>query len=159
MDSPDPGIVPLHVLLVEDSPGDVKLTLEAFRSANPSLHLHVAGDGFEALSFLRSATAPRPDLVLLDLNLPKMDGLHLLAQMKRDKGLKSIPAVILTTSAAEVDVTKCYQLHANSYFTKPIELADFEALVKTINNFWLTLATLPPQGTKRPSLLIPTKST
>jgi two-component system, chemotaxis family, response regulator Rcp1 len=141
---------PIEVLLVEDSPGDVRLTKEAFRSANPSIHLHIATDGVEAMAFLRHqgayAHALRPDLILLDLNLPKMDGREVLAHIKKDESLKGIPTVILTTSDAEVDITKSYQLHANCYLNKPVQLEAFEALVKSINDFWLKDAKLPRQG-------------
>jgi len=138
---------PVEVLLVEDSPGDVRLTQEAFREANMSIHLHVACDGVEAMAFLRQqgayARAPRPHLILLDLNLPKMDGREVLAHIKDDARLKAIPIVILTTSNAEVDIAKSYQLHANCYLSKPVQLDEFEALVKSINDFWLTIAHLP----------------
>lgn len=140
---------PIEVLLVEDSPGDVRLTQEAFRDANRAIHLHVACDGVEAMAFLKHegahSRAPRPDLILLDLNLPKMDGREVLAHIKEDATLKTIPTVILTTSEAEVDVVKSYQLHANCYLTKPVQLDDFEALVKSINDFWLTKVKLPQQ--------------
>jgi CheY-like chemotaxis protein len=143
------GDAPIEVLLVEDSPGDVRLTKEAFRSANPSIHLHVATDGVEAMAFLRHqgahAEAPRPDLILLDLNLPKMDGREVLAHIKKDDGLKGIPTVILTTSDAEVDIVKSYQLQANCYLNKPVQLDAFEALVRNINEFWLRDAKLPKQ--------------
>ena len=141
--------VPIEVLLVEDSPGDVRLTQEAFREANMALQLHVAADGVEAMEFLRCegahAGAPRPDLILLDLNLPKMDGREVLARIKADDSLKRIPTVILTTSEAEVDIAKSYQLQANCYLSKPVQLDAFEALVKSINDFWLTKAKLPQQ--------------
>jgi CheY-like chemotaxis protein len=144
-----PGGMQLQVLLVEDSPGDVRLTQEAFREANMSLHLHVAYDGVEAMMFLRHegiyADSPRPDLILLDLNLPKMDGREVLSRVKEDPDLKSIPIVILTTSAAEVDIAKSYQLQANCYLSKPVQLDAFESLVKSINEFWLTKAKLPRQ--------------
>ena len=138
---------PIHVLLVEDSPGDVRLTQEAFRDANKSVHLHVASDGVEAMAFLRHERAhvhvPRPDLILLDLNLPKMDGREVLANIKRDDGLKTIPTIILTTSETEADIVKSYQLQANCYLTKPGQLEAFETLVKSINDFWLTKVELP----------------
>jgi chemotaxis family two-component system response regulator Rcp1 len=137
----------IPVLLVEDSPGDIRLTQEAFRDANPSIQLHVVSDGVEAMEFLRHegghTDAPRPDLVLLDLNLPKMDGREVLALIKVDDALKTIPTVILTTSEAAADVVKSYQLQANCYLTKPVHLHAFESLVKSINDFWLTKATLP----------------
>ncbi len=139
----------IEVLLVEDSPGDVRLTQEAFRDANTSIHLHVASDGVEAMAFLRRegthGHAPRPDIILLDLNLPKMDGREVLARIKEDDGLKMIPTVILTTSDAEADIVKCYRLQANCYLKKPVQLDAFESLVKSINDFWLTKVELPPQ--------------
>jgi chemotaxis family two-component system response regulator Rcp1 len=144
--------MPIEVLLVEDSPGDVRLTREAFRDANMSIHLHVASDGVEAMAFLRHegahADAPRPDIILLDLNLPKMDGREVLAHIKEDNSLKTIPTVILTTSAAEADVVKSYQLQANCYLTKPVQLDAFEGLVKSINDFWLSKVKLPQQRQK-----------
>src|ERR1700691_4264525 len=139
----------IEVLLVEDSPGDVRLTQEAFRDANTAIHLHVASDGVEALAFLRHegihANAPRPDLILLDLNLPKMDGREVLAHIKEDDNLKTIPTVILTTSDAEADIVKSYQLQANCYLSKPVQLDVFESLVGSINDFWLTKVKLPQQ--------------
>jgi CheY-like chemotaxis protein len=135
--------------LVEDSPGDVRLTKEAFRDANSSIHLNVAADGVEAMAFLRHqgihAHVPRPDLILLDLNLPKMDGREVLAHIKEDSSLKLIPTVILTTSDAEADIVKSYELQANCYLSKPVQLDAFEALVKSINDFWLTKVKLPRQ--------------
>jgi CheY-like chemotaxis protein len=139
----------LQVLLVEDSPGDVRLTREAFRDANISIHLHVALDGVDAMAFLRQegghAHAPRPDLILLDLNLPKMDGREVLSTIKADDNLKNIPTVILTTSDAEADIVKSYALHANCYLSKPVQLDAFESLVRSINDFWLVRAKLPRQ--------------
>jgi chemotaxis family two-component system response regulator Rcp1 len=139
--------MPIEVLLVEDSPGDVRLTKEAFHDANPSVHLNVAADGVEAMAFLKHqgihANSPRPDLILLDLNLPKMDGREVLAQIKADDSLKTIPTVVLTTSESEVDIAKSYQLQANCYLSKPVQLDAFEALVKSINDFWLTKVKLP----------------
>ena len=137
----------MDVLLVEDNPGDIRLTLETFRDANPNIRLHVANDGAEALDFLRHegahVTSPRPELILLDLNMPKMDGRQVLAEIKSDENLKLIPTVILTTSDAEADVVKCFQLQANSFLCKPVELAAFESLVKSINDFWMTKTRLP----------------
>jgi two-component system, chemotaxis family, response regulator Rcp1 len=137
----------IDVLLVEDSPGDVRLTQEAFREANESIQLHVATDGVEAMAFLKQegahAHSPRPDIILLDLNLPKMDGREVLAHIKADADLKTIPTVILTTSVAEADILKSYQLKANCYLSKPVQLAEFENVVKSINDFWLTKAQLP----------------
>jgi chemotaxis family two-component system response regulator Rcp1 len=141
--------MPIEVLLVEDSPGDVRLTQEAFRDANKSMRLHVASDGVEAMAFLRHQgahmSAPRPDLILLDLNLPKMDGRQVLVHIKQDDSLRIIPVVILTTSEAEADILKSYELQANCYLSKPMQLDAFESLVKSINDFWLTKAKLPQQ--------------
>jgi two-component system, chemotaxis family, response regulator Rcp1 len=145
----EPNDMPLQVLLVEDSPGDIRLTLEAFRDTNPSIHLHVANDGVEAMAFLRhegrNSQAPRPDLILLDLNMPKMDGRQVLAHIKDDEDLKTIPTVILTTSEAESDIVKSYELQANCYLNKPVQLDAFESLVKSINDFRLITAKLPQQ--------------
>jgi chemotaxis family two-component system response regulator Rcp1 len=141
--------MPIEVLLVEDSPGDVRLTKEAFHEANRLVHLQVAADGVEAMAFLRRegahAKAPRPDLILLDLNLPRMDGREVLAHIKADNSLKTIPTVILTTSEAEADIVKSYELQANCYLAKPVQLDEFENLVKSINDFWLTKVKLPQQ--------------
>ena len=140
----------IEVLLVEDSPGDVRLTQETFRDANRSIHMHVARDGVEAMAFLKRegahAHAPRPDLILLDLNLPRMDGREVLAHIKQDDSLKTIPTVILTTSEAEVDIVKSYELQANCYLSKPVQLDAFENLVRSINDFWLTKVKLPQQA-------------
>jgi two-component system, chemotaxis family, response regulator Rcp1 len=144
------SIPPIQILLVEDSPGDIRLTQEAFRDANPSLQLHVANDGVEAMAFLRNqgaySGAPRPDMILLDLNMPRMDGRQVLAHIKADDDLKTIPTVILTTSDAETDIVNSYQLQANCYLSKPVHLEAFESLVKSINDFWLTRVKLPQQG-------------
>ncbi len=138
---------PAEVLLVEDTPGDVRLTLEAFRAANQTIRLHVVVDGVEALAFLRRegahARAPRPDVILLDLNLPRMDGREVLARIKADDALRTIPIVILTTSEAETDIERSYQLNANCYLTKPVRLDRFESVVRSINDFWLTKVRLP----------------
>ena len=138
-----------EVLLVEDSRGDVRLTQYAFQVANPTVRLHVVTDGIEAMAFLNRsghhAEAPRPDLILLDLNLPKMDGREVLARIKANDALKTIPTVILTTSEAALDVAKSYQLQANCYLRKPIHLDAFDVLVGSINDFWLTKARLPQQ--------------
>jgi CheY-like chemotaxis protein len=137
----------VDVLLVEDSPGDVRLTREAFREANGAVRLHVAADGVEAMEFLHRegehADAPRPDFILLDLNLPRMDGREVLANIKADASLHTIPTVILTTSEADADVLRSYELNANAYLRKPVTLEAFEALVKSINEFWLTQVVLP----------------
>ena len=144
------GGSPIDVLLVEDSPGDVRLTQEALRDANRAIHLHVAFDGIEAMTFLNRegphAAAPRPDLILLDLNLPRMDGREVLALIKANESLRTIPTIILTTSEAEADITKSYQLQANCFLTKPVQLDAFESLVKSINDFWLLKAKLPHHG-------------
>ena len=149
MPDSESDVRPVEVLLVEDSPGDVRLTREAFREANRAINMHVAGDGVEAMAFLRKegihANVPRPDLILLDLNLPKMDGREVLAKIKMDDSLKLIPTVILTTSDAEGDIVKSYQLQANSYISKPVELDVFEGVVKTINDYWVTKVKLPHQ--------------
>jgi CheY-like chemotaxis protein len=139
--------MPLEVLVVEDSSGDIRLTREAFRDVNPFIHLEVAHDGVEAMAFLRRQGdhlhAPRPDLILLDLNLPKMDGRQVLALIKEDDALKTIPTVILTSSEAEADVLKSYQLQANCYLSKPMHFEAFHDLVKSINDFWLSSVRLP----------------
>jgi chemotaxis family two-component system response regulator Rcp1 len=140
-----------EVLLVEDSPGDVRLTREAFRDANQSIHLRVAADGVEAMAFLRRegvhVNAPRPDLILLDLNLPKMDGRQVLALIKADPKLRTIPTVVLTTSELEADVATSYQLQVNCYLSKPAQWDAFAKLVKSVIDFWLTKAKLPQQRT------------
>ena len=141
--------MPIEVLLVEDSPGDVRLTQEAFRDSRKPVRLHLAADGMEAMAFLRRegihANAPRPDLILLDLNLPKMDGREVLALIKKDQSLKIIPTIILTTSDDEADVMISYQLQANCYLRKPAHWDAFDSLVRSINAFWLTRAKLPQQ--------------
>jgi chemotaxis family two-component system response regulator Rcp1 len=139
--------MPLEVFLVEDSPGDVRQTQEAFHAANLNVHLNGAADGVDAMAFLKHegvyVDAPRPDLTLLDLNMPRMDGRQTLALIKNDDSLKRIPVVILTTSESEGDIEKSYELHANCYLCKPVQLSAFETLVKSINDFWLTRAKLP----------------
>jgi chemotaxis family two-component system response regulator Rcp1 len=141
--------MPIELLLVEDSPGDVRLTQEAFRETGKPVRLHLAADGIEAMAFLRHegiyTDAPRPDLILLDLNLPKMDGREVLALIKKDPSLKIIPTIILTTSNAEADVQISYQLQANCYLRKPTHWDAFDSLVESINAFWLTRAKLPQQ--------------
>lgn len=138
---------PAQVLLVEDSPGDVRLMQEAFHGVNANVELHVATDGVEAMNFLRRRgshiDAPRTDLVLLDLNLPRLDGREVLALVKKDSTLKSIPIVVVSTSAAEADIATSYDLRANCYFTKPVDLDDFDELVKKINDFWIEKVKLP----------------
>jgi CheY-like chemotaxis protein len=140
---------PIEILLVEDNPGDVRLTQEALKEGKVRNHLHVVADGVEAMAFLRRAGqhahAPQPDLILLDLNLPKMGGREVLAEIKEDSQLRRIPVVILTVSKAEEDVLKSYNLHANCYITKPVNLDQFLAVVKSIEDFWLTVVLLPPR--------------
>jgi two-component system response regulator len=146
---PSQHVLALNVLLVEDSPGDVRLTREAFHDAKVLVTLHVAEDGIEAMAFLnrqgKYVDAPRPDLLLLDLNLPKKDGRSVLEEIKGDSALKAIPVVILTTSAADEDVLKSYLLHANCYITKPVNLDGFLEVVKSIDHFWLSVVKLPPE--------------
>jgi chemotaxis family two-component system response regulator Rcp1 len=144
------GSKPAEVLLVEDSPGDVRLTREAFREVNQAVHLNVVSDGMEAMAFLlhegEHGRAPRPDLILLDLNLPKMDGREVLARIKNHESLKTIPTVILSTSEAAADIERSYELQANCYLSKPVLFDAFDSLVKNINDFWLTQVTLPQQA-------------
>ena len=139
---------PVEILLVEDNPGDYRLTQEALHEGKVYNNLHWAKDGVEALDFLnqrgKHAAAPRPDIILLDLNLPKKDGREVLSEIKADADLKAIPVVILTTSKAEEDVLRSYDLHANCYVTKPVDLDKFIVVVQSIDSFWLTIATLPP---------------
>ena len=138
---------PIEILLVEDSPTDVLMTVEAFKYAKVLNNLHVVENGVDALAFLRRqgahAGAPRPDLILLDLNLPRKDGREVLADIKADPELKIIPVVVLTTSKAEEDVVKAYGLHANCYVTKPVDFASFAEVVRSIEQFWFTVVTLP----------------
>lgn len=139
---------PIEILLVEDNAGDVRLTQEAFREGKLSNRLTVVGDGVEALAYLRRAgtyaASVRPDIVLLDLNLPKKDGRDVLAEVKGDEQLRRIPIVILTTSTSEQDILKAYDLRANCYITKPVDLEQFLTVVKSIEEFWLSIVTLPP---------------
>jgi len=138
---------PVEILLVEDNPGDARLTIEAMREAKVHNRMHVVEDGVQAMEFLRRlgpyGDAPRPDLILLDLNLPKKDGREVLAEVKADPNLKRIPVVILTTSRAEEDVLRAYDLHANCYVTKPVDLAQFMKIVAQIDEFWVKVVTLP----------------
>jgi two-component system, chemotaxis family, response regulator Rcp1 len=139
---------PIEILLVEDNPGDVRLAVEALREGKVANQLHVVNDGVEAMAFLRRegryAGVPRPDLILLDLNLPCKDGREVLAEIKHDTHLKSIPVVILTSSTAEQDVLQAYNLYANCYITKPVNLDEFLRIVRSIEEFWLTVVRLPP---------------
>jgi chemotaxis family two-component system response regulator Rcp1 len=143
----------IEILLVEDNPGDADLAREALEESKVLNNLHVAGDGVAALAFLRQegpyVDMPRPDLILLDLNLPKKSGHEVLAEIKRDPRLNFIPVVILTTSAAERDVMKAYSLHANAYIIKPVDLDQFIEVVKSIEDFWLTIVKLPPNEANR----------
>jgi CheY-like chemotaxis protein len=140
---------PIEILLVEDSPGDVRLTREALTANKIRNTLHVVADGVQALAFLRKqgkhANAPRPNLILLDLNLPKKDGREVLAEIKGNGDLRRIPVVVLTTSGAEEDILKAYDLNANCYVTKPVNLDSFIQVVKSIESFWLTIVELPPE--------------
>jgi CheY-like chemotaxis protein len=142
------AVKPVEILLVEDNAADVRLTREALKENKIANVLHVVGDGEEAIAFLRQkgkhAEAPRPDLILLDLNLPKKDGREVLAEIKVDDDLKRIPVVVLTISKAEEDILKSYNLHANCFITKPIDLSQFMEVVHTIEDFWLSLVKLPP---------------
>jgi chemotaxis family two-component system response regulator Rcp1 len=139
---------PVQILLVEDNPGDVRLTQEALKDGKVRNHLHHVVDGVEALAFLAGAGpyagVPKPDLILLDLNLPRKDGREVLATIKADRVLASIPVVVLTTSQAEEDVLRSYGLHANCYIVKPFDLEQFIEVVKSIESFWLCLVQLPP---------------
>lgn len=140
---------PVDILLVEDNPGDARLAVEALKEGNISNRLHVVPDGVEAMAFLRRegkySDAPRPHVVLLDLNLPRKDGRQVLAEVKTDDGLKRIPIVVLTTSQAEQDITKSYELHANCYITKPVDLDRFITVIRSIEDFWCTVVKLPPR--------------
>lgn len=138
----------IEILLVEDNAADVRLTIEALKDAKVRNHLSAVSDGFEAMAFLRREgkykTVPRPGLILLDLNLPRKDGRNVLAEIKADPHLRSIPVVILTTSQAEEDIIQGYDLHANCYISKPVDLAHFVKVVRTIEDFWLQIVSLPP---------------
>ena len=140
---------PIEILMVEDNPGDVRLTVEALKEGKVRNNFRTVEDGVEAMKFLRRqepyAEAPRPDLILLDLNLPKKNGREVLAEIKEDPDLKRIPVVILTVSEAEQDIIKSYNLHANCYITKPVNLEQFIKVVKSIEDFWLTIVMLPPR--------------
>lgn len=133
---------PVEILMVEDNPGDVRLTQEALKEGKLWNHLTVARDGVEALECLRGQS-PHPDLILLDLNLPKKDGREVLADIKNDERLKLIPVVVLTTSKAEEDILRSYKLHANCYITKPVDFRQFGSVVRSIENFWFTVVKLP----------------
>ena len=149
MDSQSDGR-PAEFLLVEDNPGDVRLTREALRDSKLANNLSVVGDGVEAMAFLRRegkyADAPRPDLVLLDLNLPRKNGREVLAEIKSDPDLKRIPVVVITSSEAEQDIFATYNLHVNCYVTKPVDFDQFVKVVRSIETFWLTIVRLPGAG-------------
>ena len=142
-------IMPIEVLLVEDNPGDAQLTRIALEDSKISIHLNVVEDGVEAMAFLRKqdkyVKAAHPDIVLLDLNLPRKDGREVLAEIKADENLKRIPVVILTTSQAEEDILKAYNLCANCYITKPVDFDQFVKIVQSIENFWFAIVKLPPE--------------
>ena len=138
----------VEILLVEDNPGDARLALEAMKEAKVCNHMHVVKDGVEAMAFLRQqgiyASEPRPDLILLDLNLPRKDGREVLAEIKQDPDLRRIPVVVLTTSQADEDVLKSYDLRVNCYIAKPVDLEQFMRVIQAIDDFWLTIVRLPP---------------
>jgi len=140
---------PVEILMVEDNPGDVRLTQEALKDAKVSNHLYAVGDGVAAIDFLRRRgdfpDVPRPDLILLDLNLPRKDGREVLAEIKSDPDLRTIPVVVLTTSEAEEDILRAYKLNANCYVTKPVDLDQFIRVVRSLESFWLTIVRLPSE--------------
>jgi CheY-like chemotaxis protein len=144
-----PEVRPIEILLVEDSPSDAEFTVEALKEAKIRNHLSLVEDGVQAMEFLHRqgqyAKAPRPDLIMLDLNLPRKDGREVLAELKADEHLKMIPVVVLTTSRADEDVLRAYQLHANCYITKPVDFQQFLSVVRAIESFWLFVVTLPPR--------------
>jgi CheY-like chemotaxis protein len=139
----------IQILLVEDNPGDVRLTVEALRDAKVANELHVVGNGEEAIDFLRQqgahAGAPRPDIVLLDLNLPRLDGRDVLADIKSDPNLTTIPIIVLTSSTAEADIQRSYELHANCFISKPVDFSEFLSAVRSLEGFWLKIVRLPPR--------------
>ncbi len=151
IESTETSAPPIQLLLIEDSPGDVRLTQEALKDAEVQIKLHVAQDGSEAMAFLRRegkySTAPRPDLILLDLNLPKKDGREVLQELKTSPAFKSIPIVVLTTSASDADILQSYLLHANCYITKSVDLKGFLRVVKSIDSFWFSVVKLPRPST------------
>jgi two-component system response regulator len=147
MEPNESSLHPIEILLVEDNPGDSRLAKEALKESKLKNNLYIAEDGVEAMNFLyktgKYSKMPRPDLVILDLNLPKKDGREVLAEIKNDDNLKRIPVVILTISKAEEDILKTYNLHANCYVTKPLDLDQFMKVVRSIEDFWLTIVKLP----------------
>jgi len=146
------NVRPIEILLIEDNPGDADLAREALETSKLYNSLHVVGDGEEAMAYLQNqgkyADAPHPDLILLDLNLPKKDGREVLAEIKADDDLRRVPVVVLTTSSDEQDILKSYNLHANCYITKPIDLEQFIRVVQSIQDFWFSIVVLPPNGKK-----------
>ncbi|MCB4791520.1 MAG: response regulator [Elusimicrobia bacterium] len=142
-------VMPIEILLVEDNPGDIRLTTEALKEQKLYNNLHVVTDGVEAIAFLKKegkySKVPRPDLILLDLNLPKKDGREVLKEIKTDDSLKSIPVVVLTVSKSEEDILKSYNLHANCYISKPVDLTQFMKVAKSVQEFWFTMVKLPPK--------------
>ena len=139
----------IQILLVEDNPGDVRLTVEALRDAKVANELHVVGNGEEAIDFLRQqgkhVDAPRPDIVLLDLNLPRLDGRDVLSDIKSDPSLATIPIIVLTSSTAEADIQRSYELHANCFISKPVDFSEFLSAVRSLEGFWLKIVRLPPR--------------
>jgi CheY-like chemotaxis protein len=139
----------IQILLVEDNPGDVRLTVEALRDAKVANDLHVVGNGEEAIDFLRQqgrhVDAPRPDIVLLDLNLPRLDGRDVLSDIKSDPDLATIPIIVLTSSTAEADIQRSYELHANCFISKPVDFSEFLSAVRSLEGFWLKIVRLPPR--------------
>ena len=153
---------PIEILLVEDNIGDIRLTEEALKESNLIVNLHVARDGMEAMEFLRGeggqANAPAPDLILLDLNLPRKDGREVLQEIKNDADLKRIPVVVLTTSEAESDIVTTYGFHANCYINKPVDMDQFIKIVQMLEEFWFTIVKLPPRGINCVSQTSPSRS-
>jgi len=144
------AVQPIQILLVEDSPADIRLTQEVMREARIANDLHIVADGEQAMGFLHReegyADSPRPDLVLLDLNLPRKDGREVLRELKSDPDLQTIPVIILTTSNSEGDIAASYEAHANAYITKPVDLIELLGVVRSIEDFWLTIVSLPPNN-------------
>lgn len=147
-----PAGVPIEILLVEDNPGDIRLTQEGFKECRVQNHIHVARDGVEAMDFLKQSgeheNAPRPDLILLDLNLPKMSGHEILAEIKKDEELRSIPVIVLTTSSTHEDILASYDLQASSFITKPVEFTKFLEVLKELELYWLSVVKLPDARSK-----------
>jgi two-component system, chemotaxis family, response regulator Rcp1 len=152
MDANESG-KPIEILLADDNPGDLRLAVEALKDAKILNHVNTVTDGVEAMAYVRKqgkyADAPRPDVILLDLNMPRKDGREVLKEIKEDPNLRSIPVVILTISQAEEDIIKSYNLHANCYISKPVDLTQFNVVVQSIENFWFTIVKLPPKESKK----------